>query len=296
MKPVFRLSHVTKKYRKQVALDDVSLESGPGMVIALLGENGAGKSTALKILMGLVEADKGDASVFGLDSRTQGEEIRRRVGYVPEQITLYDWMTVGEIGWFSAGFYPVSYMETYRGLIRQFELPEDRKIKNLSKGMRAKVSWALAMSHQPDLLILDEPTSGLDSMVRREFLESMVDVAAEGRTVLLSSHQIHEVERVADMVAIIRHGKLVLCERLDELKQDVRELTVTLRNGSLDIPNVPGIVIRKEQLDRQWRMLVRGLDENRLETFRTGQNIQHVELRPANLEEIFVGYMRSEDE
>ncbi len=110
MKPVFCLSHVTKKYRYQVALDDVSLETGSGVVVALLGENGAGKSTALKILMGLVNADKGDASVYGLDSRMQGEEIRRRVGYVPEQITLYDWMTVGEIGWFSAGFYPVGYM------------------------------------------------------------------------------------------------------------------------------------------------------------------------------------------
>jgi ABC-2 type transport system ATP-binding protein len=133
-------------------------------------------------------------------------------------------------------------------------------------------------------------------MVRREFLESMVDVAAEGRTVLLSSHQIHEVERVADMVAILRHGKLVLCERLDELKQNVRELTVTLRNGSPDIPDVPGNVIRREQLDRQWRMLVRGLNESQMESFRTGQNIQHVELRPTNLEEIFVGYMRSENE
>ena len=296
MIPVFRLSNVFKKYRKPVALNDVSLETGPGVVVALLGENGAGKSTALKILMGLVDADKGDASVYGLDSRTQGEEIRRRVGYVPEQITLYDWMTVAEIGWFSAGFYPVGYMQRYRELIQRFELPEDRKIKELSKGMRAKVSLSLAMSHEPDLLILDEPTSGLDSMVRREFLESMVDVAAEGRTVLLSSHQIHEVERVADMVAILRRGKLVLCERLDELKQDVRELTVTLRNGSLDIPNVPGNVIRREKLDRQWRMLVRGLDEKRMETFRTGRNIQHVELRPANLEEIFVGYMRSENE
>ncbi len=215
---------------------------------------------------------------------------------MPENITLYDWMTVGEIGWFSAGLYPVGYTEKYRELIQQFELPEDRKIKNLSKGMRAKVSLSLAMSHEPDLLILDEPTSGLDSMVRREFLESMVDVAAEGRTVLLSSHQIHEVERVADRVAILRHGKLVLCERLDELKQDTHELTVTLHNGSPDIPNVPGNVIRREQLDRQWRMLVRGLDDSQMETFRTGQNIQHVELRPANLEEIFVGYMRSEIE
>jgi len=296
MKPVFSLSHVIKRYRHQVALDDVSLETGPGKVIALLGENGAGKSTALKILLGLVEADRGEAAVFGLDSKQQGQEIRSRVGYVPERITLYDWMTVGEIGWFSAGFYPGGYTEKYRELVQRFELPEDRKIKNLSKGMRAKVSLSLAMAHEPELLVLDEPTSGLDSMVRREFLESMVDVAAEGRTVLLSSHQIHEVERVADVVAILRRGKLVLCEKLDDLKKEIREMTVTLLNGAPDIPDVPGIVIRKEKRERYWRLLVRGLDESQLETFRSGQNVQHVEVRPANLEEIFVGYMRSENE
>lgn len=294
MNTVFSLSHVSKKYRDQLALDDVSLEAGPGRVIALLGENGAGKSTALKILLGLVEADQGEATVFGLKSKLQGQEIRRRVGYVPEQITLYDWMTVGEIGWFSAGFYPAGYAQHYARLIEHFELPAEKKIKHLSRGMRAKVSLSLAMAHEPALLVLDEPTSGLDSMVRREFLESMVDVAAAGRTVLLSSHQIHEVERVADAVAILRRGRLVLWEDLDDLKKEIRELTVTLQNGAPDIPEVPGRVIRREKLERQWRLLVRGLDESRMETFRAGPNIQNVELRPANLEEIFVGYMRSE--
>lgn len=296
MKPVFSLSNVSKTYRRQKALDDVSLESGPGKVIALLGENGAGKSTALKILLGMVNPDAGEARVFGLNSRTEGQEIRKRVGYVPERITLYDWMTIAEIGWFSAGFYPDGYMRQYQELIQQFELPEDRKIKALSKGMRAKVSLSLALAHQPELLILDEPTSGLDAMVRREFLESMVDIAAEGRTVLLSSHQINEVERVADEVAILRHGKLVLLEKLEDLKKETREMTVTLRNGSPNYPEVPGSVIRRERIERQWRLLVRGLDESRMETFRSGPNVQSVELRPANLEEIFVGYMRSDNE
>ena len=117
--------------------------------------------------------------------------------------------------------------------------------------MRSKVSLSLAMAHTPDLLILDEPTSGLDAMVRREFLESMVDVAAEGRTVLLSSHQIDEVERVADVVVILRQGKLALVERLDALKQNVRELTITRDIGSPHYPEVPGTVIRGQEHDRR---------------------------------------------
>ena len=296
MSSVLRLNKVTKRYRGQLALDDVSLEVPPGVVVALLGENGAGKTTALRILLGLVEADAGEAEVLQLDSRTQGEEIRRRVGYVSERPTLYEWMTITEIGWFAAGFYPSGYLAKYRELVQQFKLPEDRTVKELSKGMRAKVALALGMAHEPKLLILDEPTSGLDPLVRREFLESMVDVAAAGRTVLLSSHQIGEVERVADIVAILKQGKLLAVERLDDLKNQTRELTLTLNNGAPYLSDVPGEVISGREHDRQWRLLVKHLDETRLETFRSLAQVRDVEVRTPNLEEIFVGYMHTDEE
>ncbi|MGE5192185.1 MAG: ABC transporter ATP-binding protein, partial [Deltaproteobacteria bacterium] len=162
MSAVARMKNVTKRFRGQLALDDVSLEIPPGVVVALLGENGAGKTTSLRILLGLLQPDSGEAEVLNLDSRTQGDEIRRRVGYVPERPTLYEWMTIAEIGWFAAGFYRGGYLAKYRDLVKEFELPEDRKIKELSKGMRAKVALALGMAHEPEVLILDEPTSGLD--------------------------------------------------------------------------------------------------------------------------------------
>jgi ABC-2 type transport system ATP-binding protein len=160
--------------------------------------------------------------------------------------------------------------------------------------MRAKVSLSVAMAHRPELLILDEPTSGLDPMVRREFLESMVDVAAQGRTVILASHQIAEVERVADYVAILRQGKLVLLEQLDALKDRVCELTITLRNGVPDLPSVPGTVLHRELKGRQWRLLVRNMDESQFDGFRIAENIRSVEVRRPSLEEIFVGYMKGE--
>jgi len=290
--PVIRIERLYKSYRRQVALGGISLEVPPGVVFALLGENGAGKTTTIRIMLGLTEADSGRAEVLGLDCRTQGQEVRRAVGYVPERPTLYEWMTVDEIGWFTAGFYGNGFLPSYRKLAKEFELPDQRKIRELSKGMRAKVTLSLAMAHQPELLILDEPTSGLDTMVRREFLESMVDVAAAGRTVFLSSHQIGEVERVADIVAILREGKLVLVERLDELKSQMRELTITLRDGVPGPPNVPGRVLSERQKDRQWQLLVRGATDENLAAVRTHESVRELESRQPSLEEIFVAYMK----
>jgi ABC-2 type transport system ATP-binding protein len=294
MKPVFRLDHIVKRYGRQTALADLSLESPAGQVVALLGDNGAGKTTALRILLGLIEPDEGRSEVLGMDSRRHGEEIRRRVGYVPERPTLYTWMTVAEIGWFAAGFYPSGYLSKYQELVRGFQLPLDRKLKALSKGMLAKVSLALAMAHEPELLVLDEPTSGLDPLVRREFLESMVEVAAAGRTVLLSSHQLAEVERVADAVAVLKQGQLVLYERLDDLKSRIRELTVTFVNGSSQLPALPGTLIRSDGEDRQRRFLIRDLQEGDLETLRGDAQVRHVEVHHPSLEEIFVGYLRGD--
>jgi ABC-2 type transport system ATP-binding protein len=154
------------------------------------------------------------------------------------------------------------------------------------------VALSLAMAHRPELLILDEPTSGLDTMVRREFLESMVDIAAEGRTVLLSSHQINEVERVADIVAIVRRGRVLLVEPLDELKASMQELTITVADGLVGPPIVPGEVLRERRRARQWQLVVRGLDEADFERLRLDESIVDVEHRTPALEEIFLAYMQ----
>ncbi|MCA9123018.1 MAG: ABC transporter ATP-binding protein [Planctomycetales bacterium] len=292
MSNAIRLNHVTKRFGSQLALDDVSLEVAPGTVFALLGENGAGKSTTIRLLLGLAEPDSGQASVFGMESVTHSLEIRRCVGYVAERPTLYDWMTVDEIGWFTAGFYGGNFLPTYKSLIEQFSLPSNKKLKTLSKGMRAKVALALSMGHDPDLLILDEPTSGLDTMVRREFLESMVDRAASGKTVFLSSHQIHEVERVADVVGIMRQGKMIVVERLEKLKAEVQEFTVTLADASAVPPLIAGELLRQRRRARQWQLLVRNGPHESLQQLSDRESIENVEVRTPSLEEIFVAYMR----
>lgn len=294
MASVFEFQGVTKSFGQHKALDRVTFSGERGQVIALLGENGAGKTTALKVLLGLLTPEAGATRVMDLDSRVHGAEIRRRVGYMPDRPAIYEWMTVREIGWFAAGFYPLGFQHRYEEFAQRFSLP-DLPIKSLSKGMQCKVSLALAMAHDPDLLVLDEPTSGLDPLVRREFLESMVDVAAEGRTVLLSSHQIAEVERVADVVAVLRGGQLILCEPLDVLKRRVCEVVVTL----IDIETAPPELIGGAQLlgaqrhDRIWRLYVRDLGEQGKAALAAEPNHFAMEVRQPSLEEIFVACMTS---
>ena len=292
MTPVIRLEKLSKRFGSQVALRDVSLEVPPGTVFAILGDTGAGKTTAIRIMLGLLDADSGTSEVLGLPSAKSGIEVRRRVGYVPERLSLYEWMTVGEIGWFTAGFYGDGFLTEYRRLTDQFGLPERQKIKNLSKGTRAKVALSLALANQPELLVLDEPTSGLDALVRREFLESMVDRAAAGQTVFLSSHQIVEVERVADVVAILHEGELILVERLDELKAQVREVTFTLSDGESPPTDLPGEVLAQRERGRQWQVLVRGLDDGQLSRLSSSPGVREVETRVPNLEELFVAYVQ----
>jgi ABC-2 type transport system ATP-binding protein len=311
MTPVIRLEKVTKRFGAETALDEVSIEVPPGMVFALLGENGAGKTTAIRIMLGLAEPNSGRAEVLGLGSAGQGLLIRQRVGYVPERPTLYDWMTVEEIGWFTAGFYGPGFLPEYLRLAAQFGLPAGKRLKTLSKGMYAKVVLSLALAHQPEVLILDEPTSGLDALVRREFLDSMVDRAAQGQTVFLSSHQIVEVERVADVVAILRRGKLLLVEPLEQLKAQVRRLTVTLKDGAASPLDICGAgvplasplaagetpapqILSQRSKPRQWQGLVRGMTDGHLAAIQGHETVEAVEVHAASLEDIFVAYMQSD--
>ena len=297
MTAIFEFLQVTKRFGKQTVLDQVSFAGQQGEVVALLGENGAGKTTALKILLGLLPPDSGTPRVMGLNSLENGAEIRRRVGYMPDRPALYEWMTVAEIGWFAAGFYPLGYQQRFQHLTQRFELPNDKKIKAMSKGMQGKVSLALAMAHEPDLLVLDEPTSGLDPLVRREFLESMIDVAASGRTVLLSSHQMAEVERVADKIAIMRGGKLVLFESLEVLKSHVQEVVITLDAIETLPPEMPSgaKLLAAQRRDRQWQLVVRDLDEpGRIELAANPMHLD-VEVRTPSLEQIFVVCMKTAD-
>lgn len=275
-------------------LRGVDLSISSGSVFALLGENGVGKTTLIRILTGFQKPTSGTCRVLGLDPAKDSLEIRRRVGYVSDAPAFYEWMTVIEIGVLAASFYPTGYIDRFRELIAGYDLPEGRKIKVLSKGQRAKVALALAVAHDPQLLILDEPTSGLDPLVRREFLESMVDRASAGRTVFLSSHQISEVERVADTIAILSDGNVRICGDLVELKNTIHEITVNVSDPLAAIPMLPSpaMILSEETSGRQRRMVVRGFSDEMYQALNDHPGVSAVRTRPVSLEDLFVACTR----
>jgi ABC-2 type transport system ATP-binding protein len=291
---IVELNDVSKNYRSVQAMDGVSFKIPNGVVFALLGENGAGKTTTIKTMLGLESPSSGSIRVAGMDPRKESVAIRRAIGYVPDAPKLYDWMKVSEIAWFAGGFYPEGYVKDFERLATEFELPMNVKIKTLSKGGKAKVALALAMSHRPELLILDEPTSGLDTLVRRKFLESMVDVASEGRTVFLSSHQIPEVERVADYVAIMNEGQIRVCEKLEVLKAEIEQWVVTLENPNLRLPPCDSFLLTHEGIgQRRQQLTVRTPDPNALWALRDMEGVLQVDVHTPSLEEIFIAYLKS---
>jgi ABC-2 type transport system ATP-binding protein len=292
MNPVIRLTSVSKRFGRVKALDNVSLDIQPGTVCAVLGSNGAGKSTMIRLMLGFDKPDNGTLEVQGLNPATHALEIRSRVGYVSDAPPLYEWMTVDEIGWFAAGFYPSGFQQEYEKLTRRFDLLPSQKIKSLSKGTRAKVALSLAMAHRPPLLIMDEPTSGLDPLVRREFLESMIDVAAEGRSVLLSSHQVGEVERVADDVIVLMNGQVVAHERLEELKQSVTEVVISMPSATAIPLEMPGKSIAFVPFGHEHLWLVRELDAGRLSDLCRSKELPEPVIRKPSLEDILLTLLR----
>ncbi|MEI6915296.1 MAG: ABC transporter ATP-binding protein, partial [Armatimonadota bacterium] len=242
---------LTKRYRRSLdAVSNLNLKVPVGSVYAFLGRNGAGKTTTIRILLDLLDRTSGRAQILGMDSVKQTLEIKRRVGYVSEGQKMYDWMKVDEIIWFCKGFYPDWDDDFTAELKRKLELPGSAKIKELSRGMQAQVALLLAMAYRPELLILDEPTAGMDVVVRRDFLEGVIDIIAqEGRTVFFSSHLVHEVERVADYVGIIDKGTLIYSGPIDDLKSRVKLLMLTFPSVPDSIRTFPGAI----KVDRNGR-------------------------------------------
>ncbi len=290
-------SDLSKTYKRKPALNAVSFSIERGSVFALLGENGAGKTTAIKLLLGDVAPDYGVATVFGLDARRDALTIRRRIGYVPEVPALYERMTVAAMGRFAAAFYENDYWGEYSRLIAEYEIDLNSKIKELSKGLKALVSFSIALASEPEFLILDEPTSGLDALARRRILETIADFAASGGTALIASHQMAEVERVADRIAMLKNGRLLLDEPLIELKERTRVVTATIRDVS-DVERRAllanfATVLKADVWGEQTRIVGRDLAPGFEAKLRAelGDRLLSLEISTPNLEEIFVAMM-----
>ena len=228
---IIETSQLTKSFQGRPVLRGLDLRVPKGSIFGFLGRNGAGKTTTIKMLMGLLRADSGAARVFGIpvSNADQAIEIRRRVGFVTEDKELYPYMTVGQIIRFTRPFFPKWRADLERRYLKMFDLPPQRKIPDLSKGMRSKLMLLLAISRGAELLVLDEPTDGLDPAATEEVLRELVNIAStEGTTMFFSSHQLSEVELIADHIGILEQGKLVVAGCLDDLKSQYQRLELVL--------------------------------------------------------------------
>lgn len=226
---------LAKRYGKVEALHALDLRVERGEVYGFLGRNGAGKSTTIRIVMGITRASAGSYHLFGQPGGAIG--LSQRIGYVAQEQNFYGWMTPSTLGRFVRGFYPTWDDGTYKGLIRSLEIPEGRKVRTFSGGMKVKLALALALAHHPDLLVLDEPTAGLDPVARREFLEMVRDQAERsGRTTFFSTHLIDEIELAAHRVGIVDGGRTRYEGSIQDLAARVRLLRCAVRSDGSPPP------------------------------------------------------------
>jgi ABC-2 type transport system ATP-binding protein len=294
MSAAIELHKVSKIYPGKKALDSLSLSVPAGAIFALLGDNGAGKSTTIRILNGLTPPDAGAAQVLGHDAWKDAAALRHRIGYVPERPKFYDWMSVKEIGWFTSGFQRQGFYKRFLSLADQFTLEPRAKLSTLSKGQYAKVGLALALAVDPEVLILDEPTSGLDLLVRREFLGSMVRLAGQGRTILICSHQVAEIERIASHVAFLHRGKALLTGTMDEVRS--RVIRVRMRcKGARPATSRLGTVLQEESVGGKWQVILRDPDREALDLLRNTPGVSDCEETSLGLEETYCALFGHKD-
>jgi len=289
--PAVQMDGVVKDYGRTRALRGIHLRVERGQVFGFLGPNGAGKTTTIRILLDLIRPTAGRAAVLGLDCQRESVEVRRRIGYVPGDLRLYESMRGHEFLDYIDRFHPDRRDPAYRArLIERLGLDASRHVRALSKGNRQKLGLVQALMHRPDLLVLDEPTSGLDPLVQDEVARLLEEAAAEGRTVFLSSHALSEVERICHTVAIIRAGEIVAVEDVGRLKaRSMHVVEVTFAAPPpprlFDLPGVS--VLRRDGATVHLRAregidaLVKAIASQRVVDLRTEQ---------PSLEEIFLAY------
>jgi ABC-2 type transport system ATP-binding protein len=290
MDTVMHTEGLTRHFRGRAVVDRLDLSVPRGAIYALLGDNGAGKSTTIRMLTGLLPADGGRATILGRDCWRDALALRHQVGYVPERPRYYDWMTVGEIGRFTGGFHRAGYAERYRKMLERFELRSDQRLGELSKGGYARVGLALALAIEPEVLILDEPTSGLDLFTRREFLASMVELAGEGKTIFLSSHGVAEVERVASHAAFLAEGRVRLAGSLDELRGRLLRLEVR-HSGTAPESEALGTVLGEASAGKEWECILLDPKAAQVEQLRHRPGVLAMEAHRLRLEEMYTALL-----
>ena len=287
---------LTKYYGDFEAIRGLSMRVPNGTIAGFLGQNGAGKSSTIRMLLGMSRPTRGVGRVLDFDiaDEKQSIEMRKRVAYVGEDKRLYDYMTVGQMIRFTKAFYPGWRDDIEKRLLEEFRLPLDRLTRKLSKGMRTQTALLLAFARGADLLILDEPTEGLDPVMAEKLLELVVGAAADGTTVFFSSHQLAEVEQIADRILLIDRGQLVLEASLDSIAEDFRRIRGVYETPvSASVLAVDGV--KRVAVDGRTMSVMVSHDSARIaERLRAESGARNVEVLPMTLKEIVLESLRRE--
>ena len=294
---VIETVELRKRYDEVEALRGLNLQVPAGAIFGFLGPNGAGKTTAMKILLGMTRPTSGHARVFGLmpGSSPEGVDIRRRAAFVSEDKSLYDAMDVGAMVRFTASFFPRWRADLEQRYLRAFELPLDARVRTLSRGMRTKLALLLALCRRAELLILDEPTSGLDPAVTEQVLQALVThVAEDATTVFFSSHQIADVDQIADRVAIIVRGRTAVTGALDDLRRDYRRIQLVFDEAAPEaVFTAPGVA----RVRRNGRVLTLLSTEGAEQVVDEARALSpaSMDVFPVSLKEIFLETVNAEE-
>jgi ABC-2 type transport system ATP-binding protein len=287
---VVEIRNLSRDFGKTKALESVSLDVKPGLVYGLVGANGQGKTTLMRHILGLLRAQVGTVRVFGMDPVRDAVQVLQRIGYLSEHREMPDWMRIDELMRYTAAFHPNWDNDYASELVRVFGLDGSKKVKDLSKGMRAQIGLIAAVSHKPDLLLLDEPSTGLDAVVRKDILNEIIRaVADDGRTAIFSSHLLDEVEQMSDYVFMIDGGKLVLHGTLEELQEQHAVLSIHFAEPCDDVLKIEG-VLSAEQLGQTWTITCNGA-KDAVQNWAAESGGEIVSSRSASLQEIFVGHV-----
>ena len=296
-----QVSRLTRRFARVNVVDNVSLAVPTGTTCGFIGLNGAGKTTTIRMLVGLLAPTMGVITVAGCEMPSQRDRSRRLMGYVPDRPTVYSWMTGAQAIKFCRSIYGSQWDDALvASVANSLRLDLSRQVKHLSKGSAAKLSLLLAIGHNPHVLILDEPTSGFDVLARDEFLEGILTVntvaAAEGkppRTVLFSSHSLGDVQRLADSVAILHQGKLLLHEPIDRLLEQTKRIHAVMDDVPQQTVAPPG-TFRESRVGREWTVTVRDFDAEKVEFMRAKNRLMQLDVQDLTLDEVFRDYVRTD--
>lgn len=283
--------NVIRRFGTTVALHGVDFQVAPGTVLGLIGRNGAGKTTALRLALGTLWPDAGRIRTLSLDPVTSGRDVATRVALLSEESALYPWMTIDEIVRFTAALHPRWDPVLAKRLMGALDLDPAKRIRELSRGTRAKVALVLAVGGRPELLLLDDPTAGLDPLVRREVLDGVLEtVSEEGGAVVYASHLVHDVERVADRVIVLDGGKIRIEEELVALKARIRRARAVFDGAAPAAESVSGSI--DTVVDGRLLTVVADADSGALEASLRALGAKEVSIEALPLEEILVALLR----